>query len=378
MSKRDYYEVLGVSKSVNEADLKKAYRRLAMKHHPDRNPGDTESETKFKEAKEAYDVLSDAEKRSTYDQFGHAAFEQGMGGGGFGGAGAGGFGDIFGDMFGDIFGGGGGGARQRQRRGSDLRYNLDLTLEQAVHGTETNITVPRMSACKTCNGSGAKKGSTPSQCSTCQGQGQVRIQQGFFSVQQACPQCHGNGTIISDPCLDCGGQGRVRENKKLAVKIPAGVDEGDQIRLSGEGESAGSGGVNGDLYVSVSLKEHAIFTREGVDLHCSVPVTYSSLALGGELEVPTLEGRAKLKIPAGTQSGKLFRLRGKGVKNVRNAGFVGDLYCEVNVETPVNLTKRQKELLQELDDSISEGGGKHSPENSSWSDKIRSFFDDIV
>ena len=378
MSKRDYYEVLGVSKSVNEADLKKAYRRLAMKHHPDRNPDDKESEVKFKEAKEAYDVLSDAEKRSTYDQFGHAAFEQGMGGGGgFGGAGAGGFGDIFGDMFGDIFGGGGG-ARQRQRRGADLRYNLELTLEQAVRGTETNITVPRMSACKTCQGSGAKKGSTPTQCSTCQGQGQVRIQQGFFSVQQACPQCHGNGTIISDPCLDCGGQGRVRENKKLAVKIPAGVDEGDQIRLSGEGESAGSGGVNGDLYVSVSLKEHAIFTREGVDLHCSVPVTYSSLALGGELEVPTLEGRAKLKIPAGTQSGKLFRLRGKGVKNVRNAGFVGDLYCEVNVETPVNLTKRQKELLQELENSISEGGSKHNPENSSWSDKIRSFFDDIV
>ena len=379
MSKRDYYEILGVSKSVNDADLKKAYRRLAMKHHPDRNPDDKAAEVKFKEAKEAYDVLSDAEKRGAYDQFGHAAFEQGMGGGGFGGAGAGagGFGDIFGDMFGDIFGGGGGG-RQRQRRGADLRYNLELTLEKAVHGTEMNITVPRMSECKTCQGSGAKKGSTPSQCGTCQGQGQVRIQQGFFSVQQACPQCHGSGTIISDPCLDCGGQGRVRENKKLAVKIPAGVDEGDQIRLSGEGESAGGGGVNGDLYVSVMLRKHEIFTREGVDLHCSVPVTYSSLALGGELEVPTLEGRAKLKIPPGTQSGKLFRLRGKGVKNVRNAGFVGDLYCEVNVETPVNLTKRQKELLQELDDSINEGGSKHSPENSSWSDKIRSFFDDIV
>jgi len=374
MSKRDYYEVLGVNKSVNEADLKKAYRRLAMKYHPDRNPDDKAAEAKFKEAKEAYDVLSNSEKRGTYDQFGHAAFEQGMGGGG---AGAGGFGDIFGDMFGDIFGGGGGG-RQRQRRGADLRYNLDLSLEEAVRGAEMNITVPRMSSCKTCEGSGAKKGSAPSQCGTCHGQGQVRIQQGFFSVQQACPQCHGKGSIISDPCMDCGGQGRVRENKKLAVKIPAGVDEGDQIRLSGEGESAGSGGVNGDLYVSVSLKPHAIFTREGVDLHCAVPVTYSSLALGGELEVPTLDGRAKLKIPAGTQSGKLFRLRGKGVKNVRNAGFVGDLYCEVNVETPVNLTKRQKELLQELDDSIVGGGAKHSPENSSWSDKIRSFLDDIV
>lgn len=379
MAKRDYYEILGVDKSIGDAELKKAYRRLAMKYHPDRNPDDAEAEVKFKEAKEAYDVLSSSEKRSAYDQFGHAAFEQGMGGGGFGGAGAGGFGDIFGDMFGDIFGGGGGGgSRQRQRRGADLRYNLELSLEEAVHGTETNITVPRMSDCKTCKGSGAKKGSTPSQCGTCQGQGQVRIQQGFFSVQQACPQCHGNGTIISDPCLDCGGQGRVRENKKLAVKIPAGVDEGDQIRLSGEGESAGNGGVNGDLYVSVSLKKHAIFTREGVDLHCSVPVSYASLVLGGELEIPTLEGRSKLKIPAGTQSGKLFRLRGKGVKNVRNAGFVGDLYCEVNVETPVNLTKQQKELLQKLDDSISAGGSKHNPENSSWSDKIRSFFDDIV
>ncbi len=383
MAKRDYYEVLGVGKSVTEAELKKAYRRLAMKYHPDRNPDSEEAEVKFKEAKEAYEVLSDAEKRATYDQFGHAAFEGGSAGrggaGGFNG-GAGGFGDIFGDMFGDIFGGGGGGGggRQRQRRGADLRYNLDLSLEDAVNGTEVNITVPRMSMCKTCDGSGAKPGSSPSQCGTCHGQGQVRIQQGFFSVQQACPQCHGSGTIITDPCGDCHGQGRTRENKKLSVKIPAGVDEGDQIRLSGEGENAGSGSVNGDLYVSVSLKDHPIFTREGVDLHCNVPISYTTLALGGELEVPTLEGRAKLKIPAGTQSGKMFRLRGKGVKNVRNAGFVGDLYCEVNVETPINLTKRQKELLQELDEIILEGGSKHNPQNSSWSDKIKSFFDDLV
>jgi len=383
MAKRDYYEVLGVSKSVAEADLKKAYRRLAMKYHPDRNPDSEEAEVKFKEAKEAYEVLSDAEKRATYDQFGHAAFEGGSAGrggaGGFNG-GAGGFGDIFGDMFGDIFGGGGsaGGGRQRQRRGADLRYNLELNLEEAVQGTEVNITVPRMSSCKTCSGSGSKPGSSPSQCGTCHGQGQVRIQQGFFSVQQTCPQCHGNGSVVTDPCNDCHGQGRIKENKKLSVKIPAGVDEGDQIRLSGEGESAGSGGMNGDLYVSVSLKEHPIFTREGVDLHCTVPINYSTLALGGELEVPTLEGRAKLKVPAGTQSGKMFRLRGKGVKNVRNAGFIGDLYCEVRVETPINLTKRQKELLQELDDSIQEGGSKHNPENSSWSDKIKSFFDDLV
>ncbi|RBP50852.1 molecular chaperone DnaJ [Arenicella xantha] len=379
MAKRDYYEVLGVSKSVDEAELKKAYRRLAMKHHPDRNPDDTEAEAKFKEAKEAYTVLSDGEKRAAYDQFGHAAFEGGMGGGGAGGfgGGAGGFGDIFGDMFGDIFGGGGGG-RQRQRRGADLRYNLELSLEDAVKGTEVNITVPRMSNCKTCSGSGAKPGSSPSQCGTCHGQGQVRIQQGFFSVQQTCPQCHGKGTVVSDPCGDCHGQGRIKENKKLSVKIPAGVDEGDQIRLSGEGESAGSGGVNGDLYVSVVLKKHAIFTREGVDLHCTVPISYATLALGGELEVPTLAGRAKLKVPAGTQSGKMFRLRGKGVKNVRNAGFVGDLYCEVVVETPVNLTKRQKELLQEFDATLHDGGSKHSPQENSWSDKIKSFFDDLV
>lgn len=380
MSKRDYYEVMGVDKSVNEADLKKAYRRLAMKYHPDRNPDDESAEAKFKEVKEAYSILSDKEKRATYDQFGHAAFENGgmgAGGGGFGG-GAGGFGDIFGDMFGDIFGGGGGGGRQRQRRGADLRYDLELTLEEAVNGTEVNITVPRMSECGTCDGSGAKPGSTPTTCGTCHGVGQVRMQQGFFSVQQTCPQCHGDGKIVSDPCNTCHGQGRVRENKKLSVKIPAGVDEGDQIRLSGEGESAGKGGINGDLYVSVTLRKHAIFEREGVDLHCSVPISYTTLALGGELEVPTLEGRAKLKIPAGTQSGKLFRLRGKGVKNVRNASFIGDLYCKVHVETPVNLTKRQKELLQELDESIQEGGSKHSPEESSWSDKIKSFFDDIV
>jgi len=381
MAKRDYYEVLGVGKSADASELKKAYRRLAMKHHPDRNPDDKEAEAKFKEAKEAHDVLSDASKRSAYDQFGHAAFEGGMGGGGGaggfgGGAGAGGFGDMFGDMFGDIFGGGGGG-RQRQRRGSDLRYNLELTLEEAVRGTEMNITVPRMTGCNTCDGTGAKKGSTPKQCTTCHGQGQVRIQQGFFSVQQTCPHCHGKGTVISDPCDDCHGQGVVKENKKLSVKIPAGVDEGDQIRLSGEGEGV-SGGVSGDLYVSVSLKKHSIFTRGGVDLHCSVPVCYSTLALGGDLEVPTLDGRAKLKIPAGTQSGKQFRLRGKGTKNVRNAGFVGDLYCEVNVETPVNLTKRQKELLKELDETLHEGGAKHSPEESSWTNKIKSFFDDIV
>ena len=376
MSKRDYYEVLGVTKSVGAADLKKSYRRLAMKYHPDRNPDDSSAEAKFKEAKEAYAILSDAEKRATYDQFGHAAFENGSMGAG-GAAGAGGFGDIFGDMFGDIFGGSGGG-RQRQRRGADLRYSIKLSLEDAVNGTEVNITVPRHSECKTCTGTGAKPGSQPKSCSTCHGAGQVRMQQGFFSVQQTCPHCHGKGTIISDPCSDCHGQGLVKENKKLSVKIPAGVDEGDQIRLSGEGESAGSGGVNGDLFVSVSLKPHAIFKREGVDLHCSVPISFLTLSVGGELEVPTLEGRAKLKIPSGTQSGKVFRLRGKGVKNVRNAGFVGDFYCTVQVETPVNLTKEQKELLEQLNATLVAGGSKHSPQENSWADKIKSFFDDIV
>lgn len=378
MAKRDYYEVLGVSKSVDAAELKKAYRRLAMKYHPDRNSEDQDAATKFKEAKEAYDILSNAEKRAAYDQFGHAAFEGGMGGAGAGGfgAGAGGFGDIFGDVFGDIFGGGS--SRQRQRRGADLRYNLELSLEDAVRGTEVNITVPRMASCKTCSGSGSKPGSTPKQCGTCHGQGQVRMQQGFFSVQQTCPQCQGQGTIISDPCSDCRGQGRVKESKKLSVKIPAGVDEGDQIRLSGEGESGGVGGVNGDLYVSVSIKPHAIFKREGVDLTCTVPISYASLVLGGELEVPTLNGRAKLKIPAGTQSGKMFRLRGKGVKNVRNAGFVGDLYCQVQVETPVNLTKEQRDLVQKLDETLQAGGSKHSPQESSWTDRIKTFFDDLV
>lgn len=376
MSKRDYYEILGVSKTADAQELKKSYRRLAMKFHPDRNPDDKEAEAKFKEAKEAYDVLSNPEKKAAYDQFGHAAFEGGMGGAGAEGF-SGGFGDIFGDMFGDIFGGAAGG-RPRQRRGSDLRYTLELSLEDAVKGTEVNITVPRMSECDTCNGSGAKPGTQPKQCPTCNGQGQVRMQQGFFSVQQTCPQCHGSGTIVTDPCEDCHGQGRVKENKKLSVKIPAGVDEGDQIRLSGEGESGGVGGVNGDLYVAVSLKKHPIFERDGVDLNCEVPVSYATLALGGELEVPTLEGRAKLKIPAGTQSGKLFRLKGKGVKNVRNAGFVGDLYCKVNVETPVNLTKAQRDLLVELENQLNQGGSKHSPEESTWSDKIKSFFDDLV
>jgi len=356
MSKRDYYEV--------------------MKHHPDRNEGDASAEKKFKEAKEAFDVLSDPQKKAAYDQYGHAGVDPSMGGGGHGGAGAHGFGDAFSDIFGDIFNGGGGSNRQ-QRRGADLRYDMTLTLEEAVNGVEKQISVPRNTECSTCDGTGGKKGSKPKTCGTCGGVGQVRMSQGFFSVQQECPHCDGKGTVISDPCGTCHGSGLERETKKLSVKIPAGVDNGDQIRLSGEGESA-QGGVRGDLYVSVNVKKHAIFEREGVDLFCKVPISYASMALGGELEVPTLGGRAKLKIPAGTQSGKQFRLKGKGVSNVRQQGYVGDLYCQIQVETPVNLTKEQKELLKQLDDSIHSGGSKHSPEESSWSDKIKSFFDGIV
>ncbi|MCK5922146.1 MAG: molecular chaperone DnaJ, partial [Methylococcales bacterium] len=336
MSKRDYYEVLGASKTASKAEIKKAYRKMAMKYHPDRNQSDDGVEAKFKEVQEAYSVLKDEQKRAAYDQFGHAGVDPSAGmGGGPGGAG---FGDIFGDMFGDIFGGGGG---RRQARGSDLRIRVELTLEEAVDGVEKKIRVPRMSACKTCDGSGAKAGTQPSSCSTCNGQGQVRMQQGFFSVQQACPQCRGTGKQINDPCTDCSGQGQTREEKTLKVKIPAGVDDGDQVRLGGEGEGGGAGVVPGDLYVQVQLKEHEIFQRDGDDLNCDVPVSYITMALGGELEVPTLSGRASIKIPAGTQSSRIFRLRGKGVKNVRSSQ-VGDLYIKVLTETPVHLSSEQK------------------------------------
>jgi len=377
MSKRDYYEILGVQKNASEAEIKKAYRRLAMKHHPDRNPDDKAAEENFKEAKEAYEVLADAQKRSAYDQFGHAGVDPSMGGGPGGPGGAAGFGDAFGDIFGDIFGGGGGRRGQRQSRGSDLRYNLELSLEDAVNGTEVQIRVPVMSTCETCNGSGAKEGSTPKTCTTCGGHGEVRMQQGFFSVQQTCPQCRGSGKIITDPCTDCHGEGRIKKQKTLSVKIPAGVDEGDQVRLAGEGEAAPQGGVAGDLYVAVHLKKHPIFQREDTHLYCETPVSFTLLALGGDLEVPTLDGRANLKVPAGSQTGKVFRLGGKGVRNARGSQ-AGDLFCKIVVETPVNLSKEQKELLEQLDASMREGGKRHSPKESSWTDKIKSFLDDIV
>jgi molecular chaperone DnaJ len=376
MAKRDYYEVLGVERGASEAELKKAYRRLAMKHHPDRNPDDKASEEKFKEANEAYEVLSDASKRSAYDQYGHAGVDPQMGGGGgFGGGGAN-FSDIFGDVFSDFFGGGrGGGGRGGAQRGSDLRYTLELDLEEAVRGTTVTIRVPTLVNCKPCDGSGAKKGTSPVTCTTCGGIGQVRMQQGFFSVQQTCPRCHGTGKMITDPCGSCHGQGRVEESKTLSVKVPAGVDTGDRIRLSGEGEAGSMGGPAGDLYVVVNVREHAIFQRDGKHLYCEVPISFADAALGGELEVPTLDGRVKLKIPEGTQTGKLFRLRGKGVAPVRGGG-AGDLMCKVAVETPVNLNKRQRELLEEFRKSL-EGDSSHSPKASGWFDGVKRFFGDI-
>ncbi len=374
MSKRDYYEVLGVSRDVNEADLKKAYRRLAMKYHPDRNQNNDEAEAKFKEAKEAYDVLSNAQKRAAYDQFGHAGVDPsaGAGAGGFGGDP---FSDIFGDVFGDIFGGGRR-SGNRARRGSDLRYNLELSLEDAVAGTTVSIRVPTLVACETCDGSGARKGTSATTCTTCGGVGQVRMQQGFFSVQQTCPNCRGQGTTISDPCPDCHGQGRTQHHKTLSVKVPAGVDNGDRIRLAGEGEAGEKGGPPGDLFVQIQVKPHPIFRRDENDLLCEMPISIGTAALGGELEVPTLDGKLKLKVPAETQSGKVFRMRGKGVRSVRG-GATGDLLCRVHIETPVNLSSRQKELLREFDDSIQEAGERHSPQSASWMDRVKSFFDDL-
>lgn len=371
MSKRDYYEILGVSKGASEQELKKAYRRVAMKHHPDRNPDNKESEDKFKEASEAYEVLSDANKRAAYDQYGHAGVDGAAGMGG-GAGGFGNFSDIFGDVFGDIFGGAGG--RGGPSRGSDLRYTLELSLEEAVRGTNVKIKVPTLVGCKVCASSGAKPGTKPSICSTCGGHGQVRMQQGFFSVQQTCPTCRGKGKMISDPCTACHGQGRVEETKTLNVKVPPGVDTGDRIRLSGEGEAGAEGGPSGDLYVQVAVKAHEFFQREGRDLYCEVPISMIDACLGGELEVPTLDGRVKLKVPEGTQTGKLFRMRGKGVMPVRG-GPAGDLLCRVTIETPVNLTTKQKELLRELQDSMT--GTKHSPKQSSWFEGMKNFFGDM-
>ncbi|MFI3155135.1 MAG: molecular chaperone DnaJ [Methylococcaceae bacterium] len=379
MAKEDFYKLLGVDRNASDAEIKKSYRSKAMKFHPDRNKDNpVEAEAKFKQIKEAYEVLSDPKKRSAYDQFGHAGIDPSMGGGrgagGFGGFGAG---ESFSDIFGDIFGGGGRQQRSNVQRGSDLRYNLELTLEEAVFGTDAKIRVPVLVTCGECSGSGAKKGSSPIICSTCHGHGQVRMQQGFFSVQQTCPTCRGTGKQIKDPCGVCYGQGRVQENKTLSAKIPAGVDTGDRIRLAGEGEAGEHGGPAGDLYVQVQVKDHQIFTRDGANLYCEVPISFPTACLGGELEVPTLNGKVLLKIPAETQTGKLFRLRGKGVKPVRG-GPVGDLLCKVQVETPVHLTKEQKALVEQLSDSLSGSGKHHSPQESSWTDGVKSFFDKLT
>ncbi|WP_028024598.1 molecular chaperone DnaJ [Enterovibrio calviensis] len=380
MSKRDFYEVLGVSRDASERDIKKAYKRLAMKYHPDKNPGDESATDKFKEVKLAYEILTDAQKRAAYDQYGHAAFEQGGmgGGGGFGGGNAD-FSDIFGDVFGDIFGGGGRrGGQARAQRGADLRYNMELTLEEAVRGVNKEIDVPTYVSCDPCSGSGAKPGTSPQTCGTCHGQGQVQMRQGFFAVQQACPTCHGRGKIIKDPCDSCHGQGRVQKTKTLSVKIPAGVDTGDRIRLTGEGEAGEYGAPAGDLYVQVHVRDHHIFTRDGNNLYCEVPVSFTMAALGGEVEVPTLDGRVSLKVPTETQTGRMFRMRGKGVQSVRGGGL-GDLICKLVVETPVNLSSKQKELLREFEESL--GGSaakKHKPKSEGFFDGVKKFFDDLT
>lgn len=372
MAKRDYYDVLGVQRGVDEKEIKRAYKRLAMKLHPDRNQGDKEAAEKFKEVQEAYDVLGDKEKRAAYDQYGHAAFEQG-GHGGFGGFNGADFGDIFGDMFGDIFGGGR--SRQRVVRGEDLRYDIEITLEEAVRGVKKEIHLNTLAECDHCHGSGAEKDSKVETCSTCHGAGRVRRQQGFFVTEQTCPTCRGTGKKIEKPCKKCHGEGRVHKKKNLSVTIPAGVDTGNQLRLSGEGAAGEYGAPAGDLYVVIHVKPHHIFQRDGNNLYCEVPISFTMAALGGEIEVPTLDGRLKVKIPPETQTDKLLRLRGKGVPSARS-GYAGDLICKVIVETPVKLNEEQKELLRQLEESLA-GGDKHRPKSSSFLDGVKKFFDNL-
>ncbi len=373
--KRDYYKILDVPRNAAEAEIKKAYRRLAMKYHPDRNPDDAEAEGRFKEAKEAYEVLTDSQKRAAYDQYGHAGVEAAAAGArGRGSGAADAFSDIFGDVFGDIFGTARrSGGRAQVFRGADLRYELELDLPQAVFGHTIEIEVPKLVECEVCHGTGAAKGSSPITCDTCGGVGQVRISQGFFQLQQTCPKCRGGGTIVRNPCDGCFGQGRVRRTRKLSVKIPPGVDSGDRIRLAGEGEAGRNGGPPGDLYVETHVREHPIFERDGEHLSCEVPVSFATAVLGGTVEVPTLDGNIALKIPAETQSGRVFRLRDKGVKPVRG-GSRGDLFCRVVVETPVHLSAEQKELIRKLDDSLKHGGPRHAPREKSFFEGVKRFF----
>lgn len=374
MSKKDFYEALGVGRNADDAEIKKAYRKLAMKYHPDRNQDNPNAEEKFKEIKEAYEMLSDPQKRAAYDQYGHAGVDPNMGGGGgFGGGHP--FGDAFGDVFGDIFGG-----RGQQRggpqvyKGSDLRYTMEVDLEDAAHGKVTQIRVPSWDNCNTCEGTGAEKGSKPETCPTCDGHGQVRMSQGFFSVQQTCPKCHGTGKYNPKPCKTCHGEGKTKTNKTLEVNIPAGIEDGMRIRNSGKGEPGINGGPAGDLFVEVHIRRHAVFERDGIDLHCTVPISFTKAALGGDIEVPTLHGGAHMTIPEGTQTGQKFRLRGKGMPHVRSASTVGELYVHVTIETPVKLTNEQKDLLMQFDMSLKENGDKHNPQSKGWFDKVKGFF----
>ena len=375
MAKRDYYEVLGVSKNASEDEIKKAYRKLAMKHHPDRNQGNKDSEEQFKVVKEAYECLCDTQKRAAYDQYGHAGVDPSAGGfGGFGG-GAGGFGD-FGNIFDEIFGGGrrgGGGGGPQVYRGNDLSYSLEISLEDAANGVNKSLRIPGWEECSTCNGSGAKPGTKPITCTTCHGSGQVAQRMGPFAMQQTCPTCHGTGKLIPEPCTACHGRGRIQKQKTLEVQIPAGIDSGMRIRSTGNGEPGVNGGPPGDLYVEIHIKQHAVFERDGDDLHCHVPVSMAKAALGGGIDVPTLGGKAEIDLPEGTQAGKTFRLRGKGIKGLRSS-YPGDLYCHITVETPVKLNEEQKRLLRELDESLKKGGDRHSPQAKSWFDKAKEFF----
>jgi molecular chaperone DnaJ len=383
MAKRDYYEVLGVPKNATDDDIKKAYRKLAMKHHPDRNQGEEakKAEEKFKEAKEAYEMLSDTQKRAAYDQFGHAGVDPngGMGRGGPGPEGFGGFAEAFGDIFGDIFGGsgGGGGARrgggQQVFRGNDLSYAMEITLEEAALGKDSQIRIPTWDTCEPCRGTGAKPGTSPKTCSTCNGAGAVHMRQGFFSIQQTCPACQGAGKVIPEPCMTCNGAGRIKRQKTLEVKIPAGINEGMRIRSTGNGEPGTNGGPPGDLYIEIRIKAHEIFERDGDDLHCKVPVSMTTAALGGTIEVPSLATKAEIELPEGTQHGKTFRLRGKGIKGLRSS-YPGDLYVHITVETPVRLTDGQRKLLRELDESFRKSGDRHSPNAKSWTDRVRDLF----
>lgn len=375
-NKRDFYEILGVARGASDDEIKKSYRKLAMKYHPDRNPDNKQAEEKFKEAKEAYEMLSDPQKRAAYDQYGHAGVDPNMGGFGGGGQGFGGFSDAFGDIFGDIFGGGGGGRGRggpQVYRGADLRYSMEISLEEAAHGHETQIRVPSWSNCDSCGGDGAEPGTKVETCSTCHGAGQVRVAQGFFSMQQTCPRCTGSGKYIPKPCKKCHGAGKIKSQKTLEVKIPAGIDDGMRIRSAGNGEPGVNGGPSGDLYVEVHIKPHSVFEREGDDLHCQIPISFVDAAIGGEIEVPTLSGKATFDIPEGTQSGRTFRLRSKGIKSLRTA-LPGDLYIHVQVETPVKLTDAQKKLLKQFQESLHSGGSKHSPQQKGWLDRVKDFF----